>query len=712
MKRLRHLLAGVAALALLPGLAWAQTNDGLKQQTVRAATGTAYDYDGDWSALFDKAGIAPGPFNQRLLAWINGQLSSSYTDINDAEAAFAVSQGAPSWSALGTFTISGGGPVISTSPGVLFDYDTILSTSNALTGGDATRGFIAYWYKGNYDKNNDASILNGATVYSNGNTFFNGSISAGVLTLSSMISGTIQIGDQLTAGVGQSSVGAPYIAALASGTLGAPGSTYTLGGTSNNVSTEVIQASGKCEVTASPPGAAAPGFCISYDNSVVTPQININDAAGLTSGTDDIKFNGVNGKTVFNSGQWNFYLFAWDTAAGDSAVVFNGVQQLGTGGAGAFVNVKLSPNAAANLSNPGGLAIGEGSNATMEYAEMSDMMIDNTSIICSGAGQRSDGTTDASCTTADTVSPAVLATMWSSGQPVDYGTNCATPLGHQPIGCFRFRNPANLGLNEGSGAAMALSVNYGAGTGAQGSGGASAGPELFPSPYPPSGAPAHQATPVFVDAQRAATITSNTMTLSLGGWTPVAGHLAVIIAETGNSSTNPGTFTCPTGGTNTWTKLEVADTSEHMDTAVCYTFLQSGDVSGTWSIVNSASGTRLNSWTYLEFANVASVDQATSLFNSTATGSPKTAAAGANLTTAANETLVEIMGEQSVSHQLSFPGGCNGLYRLPYQTSSARPQTAVCYKYGAPSGTDVSMTYQLVSGTDTFAGFALSLVPK
>lgn len=84
------------------------TNDGLRQATVRASTGTAYDYNGDWHALFDQAGIAKGPFEGRLLAWINAQLSTSYTEINGAKNAFAVSQGVGCWDELGTFTIGGG----------------------------------------------------------------------------------------------------------------------------------------------------------------------------------------------------------------------------------------------------------------------------------------------------------------------------------------------------------------------------------------------------------------------------------------------------------------------------------------------------------------------------------------------------------------------------------------------------------------------------
>jgi hypothetical protein len=53
---------------------------GLRQQTVRASTGTTLSYEGDWLTLFNApASIANGGFNGRLLAWINAQLSTSHT---------------------------------------------------------------------------------------------------------------------------------------------------------------------------------------------------------------------------------------------------------------------------------------------------------------------------------------------------------------------------------------------------------------------------------------------------------------------------------------------------------------------------------------------------------------------------------------------------------------------------------------------------------
>ena len=80
------------------------SNQGDRQASARAVSGTAYDYQGDFMAMFDHDGIAAGDFNGRLLAWINLKLSASYTEVNGAMYAFAVSQGAKSWNELGTFT--------------------------------------------------------------------------------------------------------------------------------------------------------------------------------------------------------------------------------------------------------------------------------------------------------------------------------------------------------------------------------------------------------------------------------------------------------------------------------------------------------------------------------------------------------------------------------------------------------------------------------
>lgn len=70
------------------------------QASVRAVTGTASTYEGDWHALFDLVGIQAGAFNGRLLAWINRQLGTAYTEINGAMAAFAANNGAAGWGGM------------------------------------------------------------------------------------------------------------------------------------------------------------------------------------------------------------------------------------------------------------------------------------------------------------------------------------------------------------------------------------------------------------------------------------------------------------------------------------------------------------------------------------------------------------------------------------------------------------------------------------
>ena len=76
----------------------------LRQASIRAVTSTTYTYEGDWHALWDLLGIAAGTFNERMLLYINNQLSTSYTELNGAMAAFAAEHGSTTFQAIGTFT--------------------------------------------------------------------------------------------------------------------------------------------------------------------------------------------------------------------------------------------------------------------------------------------------------------------------------------------------------------------------------------------------------------------------------------------------------------------------------------------------------------------------------------------------------------------------------------------------------------------------------
>lgn len=78
------------------------SQQGLRQASVRAVTGTSGTYEGDWHALFDLAAIPAGDFDGRLLAWINKQLAAIYTSLPEAQQAYAAAQGAYNWASLGS----------------------------------------------------------------------------------------------------------------------------------------------------------------------------------------------------------------------------------------------------------------------------------------------------------------------------------------------------------------------------------------------------------------------------------------------------------------------------------------------------------------------------------------------------------------------------------------------------------------------------------
>lgn len=78
------------------------TNQSDLQASVRALTGTAWTYEGDFEALFDGASIPKTDFNGRLLAWINQTLGAGYTEINGAKQAYASALGFYNWNALNT----------------------------------------------------------------------------------------------------------------------------------------------------------------------------------------------------------------------------------------------------------------------------------------------------------------------------------------------------------------------------------------------------------------------------------------------------------------------------------------------------------------------------------------------------------------------------------------------------------------------------------
>lgn len=80
------------------------SQQGLRQASLRGVTGIDETYDGDWLRAFDVDTVPAGMANERLLRWINAKLTAAYTNLPEAQQAYAASKGAYNWSSLGTFT--------------------------------------------------------------------------------------------------------------------------------------------------------------------------------------------------------------------------------------------------------------------------------------------------------------------------------------------------------------------------------------------------------------------------------------------------------------------------------------------------------------------------------------------------------------------------------------------------------------------------------
>ena len=80
----------------------AGNNQGDVQASLRTKSTKSLDSSSDWAAVFDAAGIAAGPWNGRCIAYINAHLSTSYTNLPQAQNAFAVAKGYTNWSSMST----------------------------------------------------------------------------------------------------------------------------------------------------------------------------------------------------------------------------------------------------------------------------------------------------------------------------------------------------------------------------------------------------------------------------------------------------------------------------------------------------------------------------------------------------------------------------------------------------------------------------------
>lgn len=105
------------------------TNQEGVQAALRDVTGLAYTYNGDWHALWDNQGTAGGTYNERMLAFINDRLGTTYQSLPRAQQAFAEDQGFDSWSAMNTLAL--GEPA----PEGQWDYSEGTQSAHLLTSG-------------------------------------------------------------------------------------------------------------------------------------------------------------------------------------------------------------------------------------------------------------------------------------------------------------------------------------------------------------------------------------------------------------------------------------------------------------------------------------------------------------------------------------------------------------------------------------------------
>jgi hypothetical protein len=105
--------------------------------SVRAATGTSLDYLSDWHALFTANSVAAGPWNERMLKFLNTNLGTTYVRLTDAMNAFAISQGFPGgWADMNSFTLSAAAAMLAAeTQGLAFDF-----TDDAFFGRDGFYG--------------------------------------------------------------------------------------------------------------------------------------------------------------------------------------------------------------------------------------------------------------------------------------------------------------------------------------------------------------------------------------------------------------------------------------------------------------------------------------------------------------------------------------------------------------------------------------------
>lgn len=81
------------------------TAQNLRHASFKAISGTDGTYESDSRAAFEVEATIPAgsTYNEAFIIWLQTRLSSSETNLLDLMNAFAVSEGADTWSSLGSF---------------------------------------------------------------------------------------------------------------------------------------------------------------------------------------------------------------------------------------------------------------------------------------------------------------------------------------------------------------------------------------------------------------------------------------------------------------------------------------------------------------------------------------------------------------------------------------------------------------------------------
>lgn len=82
------------------------TNTEELQTALRARTSTTGTLNEDWHALFDLDSIAAGTFNERLLAWLEAKLGTTYDNLPRAKQAYADNQSFYNWDSIDTWDVA------------------------------------------------------------------------------------------------------------------------------------------------------------------------------------------------------------------------------------------------------------------------------------------------------------------------------------------------------------------------------------------------------------------------------------------------------------------------------------------------------------------------------------------------------------------------------------------------------------------------------